>query len=146
MDDQKREEDSCCICLNQLKSEKATKETIVRTECDHLFHENCMTSWMKMGNSSTCPLCRYRLVVLPTIDYKAIERQRNNLFNTTLWYFIYIHYIAVLFFVICRFMYKEGEKSYWHTIYQSFITLNTTPQNPKDSVLHNVSTKTINRS
>ena len=45
--------EDCSICFEQLKLEN---NNIVKTKCDHIFHDECLTEWLK--NSQTCPLCR----------------------------------------------------------------------------------------
>jgi len=42
----------CCICSESL----ATGSDVVRTLCDHFFHEDCLSTWCK--NHTDCPLCR----------------------------------------------------------------------------------------
>lgn len=41
----------CSICL-----EKITKNTLLKTECNHSFHSDCFQNWLKESN--TCPMCR----------------------------------------------------------------------------------------
>ena len=43
--------------------------------CGHMFHDNCVTKWLKIHN--TCPLCRFEL---PTdnADYERLRNQRNQ--------------------------------------------------------------------
>jgi len=45
----------CCICLdaNEIGS------TVKRLPCGHLFHPECIDSWIK--KHCTCPVCRYEL-------------------------------------------------------------------------------------
>ena len=40
----------CCICLEN-------KDSIIKTNCNHLFCEKCILEWFGKGNN-TCPLCR----------------------------------------------------------------------------------------
>jgi hypothetical protein len=42
----------CCCCTETFDGEQA----IVRTPCDHYFHEACLGEWLKL--SKTCPICR----------------------------------------------------------------------------------------
>jgi hypothetical protein len=44
---------ACCICLEAL-SDKS--KAIVRTPCNHLYHQDCLSDWAK--NHLTCPCCR----------------------------------------------------------------------------------------
>lgn len=52
---QREDEDSCCICLEAFKQD----EELVRMHCEHMFHEKCVTDWLKLN--ATCPMCRSKL-------------------------------------------------------------------------------------
>lgn len=59
-------EEDCSICLNDLVSkdgEEQKKNRLFRSPCQHVFHDNCMTKWLR--NNDSCPLCRF--VVSSTI-------------------------------------------------------------------------------
>lgn len=43
---------SCCICCDILLPDNV----LLHLRCGHIFHENCLTEWMK--RSKTCPQCR----------------------------------------------------------------------------------------
>ena len=43
--------EDCPICLDSLKTQKT-----VKTDCDHHFHETCMTK--SLETSTKCPMCR----------------------------------------------------------------------------------------
>jgi hypothetical protein len=45
---------NCSICF-----ENITEEKLMKTNCNHCFHNNCMTEWLKIKNS--CPLCRKKV-------------------------------------------------------------------------------------
>ena len=53
----------CTICLLQY-----TDETKKATECQHIFHQECIDRWLQENNS--CPLCRTCLQqhTRPTFD------------------------------------------------------------------------------
>lgn len=56
----------CSICLKPMLSKKP-----VKTECDHVFHLDCINSWKKINNS--CPLCKKKpLVLLPNSIENAL--------------------------------------------------------------------------
>ena len=42
----------CCICMTEF----VDGDTIVATECDHVFHKRCCQEWLKQAR--TCPVCR----------------------------------------------------------------------------------------
>ena len=46
------EENKCSICLENLAEDKHKI-----TECGHEYHNNCLISWLRSGNTS-CPICR----------------------------------------------------------------------------------------
>ena len=54
------ENNSCSICLESLNNNK-----ILKYECNHYFHENCINRW-----NNGCPLCR------------AKEKISNNINNS----------------------------------------------------------------
>lgn len=58
----------CSICLGDLEP----GENAVRLHCSHLYHEECITEWLKKSNE--CPVCRFEL---PT-DNEEYERGRES--------------------------------------------------------------------
>jgi hypothetical protein len=53
-------DDECCICMETYNP----GETICvarTTECDHVFHKDCISSWLQK-NHDCCPLCRIDLM------------------------------------------------------------------------------------
>ena len=67
-DPNKLEFPECSICLMEVNEGQNT----ILLPCGHMFHEECVTKWLKIHN--TCPLCRFEL---PT-DNADYERQRNQ--------------------------------------------------------------------
>jgi len=63
----KRERIQCSICQDDIKNPKKLNALFT---CDHIFHEGCITPWIKQkGNFALCPTCRATLKVLePSID------------------------------------------------------------------------------
>ncbi|CAN0852510.1 E3 ubiquitin-protein ligase RNF181 homolog [Linum grandiflorum] len=49
-------EDCCPVCLEDMVCGGGTSGRVMRMDCKHEFHENCLLSWLK--NSNSCPLCR----------------------------------------------------------------------------------------
>ena len=45
----------CSICL------KINNYKIITTNCNHIFHEECLSKWIKI--SKTCPICRKNLEI-----------------------------------------------------------------------------------
>ena len=63
----KLEYPECSICLTEVNE----GENTILLPCGHMFHDACVTKWLKIHN--TCPLCRFEL---PTDDVNY-ERERN---------------------------------------------------------------------
>jgi len=59
----------CTICKDEFKLD----ELVTQLPCSHLFHSECVTTWLKMHNQ--CPVCRYEL---PTEDKEYEERRRTS--------------------------------------------------------------------
>jgi len=51
----KKEFPNCCICISDIKLGELT----IMLPCAHMFHDNCVVSWLKTNN--TCPVCRFEL-------------------------------------------------------------------------------------
>ena len=51
-------DDFCSICLMPFY-EGDSSENVVKTTCNHFFHEKCLKEWL--AKKSRCPLCRGRL-------------------------------------------------------------------------------------
>jgi len=49
-------EDICTICLDKY----TITDQIVKIECNHIFHKECLKSWYKINAS--CPICRHKNV------------------------------------------------------------------------------------
>jgi hypothetical protein len=48
--------DQCCLCQTQFQAGRGLK----RTACEHVFHEDCLGSWLSTY-SKECPICRLNL-------------------------------------------------------------------------------------
>ena len=46
---------NCCICLDEI----AMGEQTILLPCGHMFHNNCILTWLKKNN--TCPMCRFEI-------------------------------------------------------------------------------------
>lgn len=51
------ENKECSICMIEFNDGKA----IVKTSCNHVFHQDCIRKWLERFNK-TCPLCREELL------------------------------------------------------------------------------------
>ena len=47
-------ESPCVICLDQLKA----RETVLSLQCNHVFHRDCITKWLKQNETPSCPICK----------------------------------------------------------------------------------------
>eukprot|EP00980_Cylindrotheca_fusiformis_P008460 scaffold1786_cov138-Cylindrotheca_fusiformis.AAC.18 len=54
-------DDECCICMETYQPGESI--CVAKTaECDHVFHKDCITSWLQHQNHDCCPLCRVDLM------------------------------------------------------------------------------------
>ncbi|KAK1259725.1 RING-H2 finger protein ATL32 [Acorus gramineus] len=44
-----------------MDSNKDETMIIMRAPCEHMFHENCIITWMK--KKQTCPMCRFNMKI-----------------------------------------------------------------------------------
>jgi len=51
----------CSICIEQLK---VVGNSVCKLECNHYFHEKCLTEWLTTTTNKSCPNCRH--IVLTT--------------------------------------------------------------------------------
>ena len=63
----------CSICLNSIKEEEDTK----KTKCNHLFHNECISRWLKI--KSSCPLCRKFLINSYNINLYLDNKNYENI-------------------------------------------------------------------
>uniref|UniRef100_A0A914CDS4 RING-type domain-containing protein n=1 Tax=Acrobeloides nanus TaxID=290746 RepID=A0A914CDS4_9BILA len=76
---QQYENDSCRICMANFDEEP---RNLIRVPCNgyHIFHEDCIKSWLR--NSGTCPICRSRfsddLITTNTGGLEAVWHEEND--------------------------------------------------------------------
>ncbi len=51
------QEDICPICRDQMIIE------VISTECNHKFHKDCLTSWIRASRRCQCPMCNQNLYI-----------------------------------------------------------------------------------
>jgi hypothetical protein len=56
-------DDSCPICLCSYQAED---ETVRSIHCRHVYHENCLASWLSCRGERNCPCCRGPMMMIPT--------------------------------------------------------------------------------
>ncbi len=62
-------EQSCVVCQEAFED----GASLCQLPCQHLFHSDCVTSWLKLRNN--CPVCRWQL---PTADKEYEARRAAN--------------------------------------------------------------------
>ena len=50
-----KDKQNCVICMEDFKN----GDTTTNLPCLHMFHTNCIQSWLKTQN--TCPICKFKL-------------------------------------------------------------------------------------
>ncbi|EAR90473.2 anaphase-promoting complex subunit 11 RING-H2 finger protein (macronuclear) [Tetrahymena thermophila SB210] len=63
---------NCSICLVEI----VTQDELRLTICRHLFHSNCLISWISQNDS--CPLCRQSFAIIDIIDYLITQKINQN--------------------------------------------------------------------
>ena len=58
LDEKLKKFDTCLICLDEFKEENIIR----KINCDHIFHKECIDSWL-LNESYKCPLCRNSVIV-----------------------------------------------------------------------------------
>lgn len=59
--------EQCSICCNNFSEDD---ENILKLNCKHTFHENCIKNWFE--RSGTCPICRYNVFNCSDCDGSGI--------------------------------------------------------------------------
>lgn len=75
----------CCICLDEFSADGESK--IVTPKCGHLYHENCINSWLT--NNASCPQCRHavnrnKLQIVHLTATAISSSRRSSIFNSSL--------------------------------------------------------------
>ncbi len=50
------ETELCPICIEELK------KNVVKLDCEHMFHIDCLNMWMTYNNNNDCPYCREDII------------------------------------------------------------------------------------
>ena len=51
-------EDCCAVCMEDFPADTADDGSLLTLPCGHLFHKDCVVSWL-MERQSKCPLCKF---------------------------------------------------------------------------------------
>jgi hypothetical protein len=57
------DETNCSICMSEIETTQVNKPIVV-TRCEHIFHQECLNTWVNnsaMETSNTCPACRTQM-------------------------------------------------------------------------------------
>ena len=49
----------CSICLNEIDVE----DTVLKLDCEHIFHKECLKDWYLKSENKNCPICREEIDV-----------------------------------------------------------------------------------
>lgn len=67
----------CSICLNLVyDDDEYIKQH--KTECNHIFHNECIKEWYRVSNGLSCPLCRCNKSTEENINDKIILENLRN--------------------------------------------------------------------
>ena len=69
--------EKCSICLEILNNNNNNNNKNNKTECNHIFHKECIHQWIK-NNKNTCPLCRKKLYKCNNCNNGLIITQYNG--------------------------------------------------------------------
>uniref|UniRef100_A0A914M2T2 RING-type domain-containing protein n=1 Tax=Meloidogyne incognita TaxID=6306 RepID=A0A914M2T2_MELIC len=47
----------CDGCLEDFK----IGENVIKLDCKHIFHKECLKDWLIAGKNNNCPFCQYKL-------------------------------------------------------------------------------------
>lgn len=95
-------DETCSICCESMDSESK----IVSLACNHRFHSNCISKWMKSGNRS-CPYCRQVHPIPPQLSQISIETCPSCFQDEEIVWFAGVNMFRTMY-VFCM---KEGEMS-----------------------------------
>lgn len=94
---QEIEEYECSICIEEINNAPRDTE-LSGLSCDHIYHRNCLKSWLRQGQIS-CPSCR-----------REINRERVQEITGIIDRLDYhpLHYAFLTFFIIMLFVSHPG--------------------------------------
>ena len=75
-------DDECCICLdafrNKVESDGRSFRMIAKTDCNHFFHDFCLTEHLQHGMNKNCPLCRAPVNNVTKVNLDYVQPQQNS--------------------------------------------------------------------
>lgn len=73
----------CCICWEKIVNGRCD---VVSTVCGHIFHNECMTQWLRATTAPTCPQCRRQVnrSDLRKIFLNNVSSRNSDIFNSSI--------------------------------------------------------------
>ncbi|KAJ4287650.1 hypothetical protein N0V90_012353 [Kalmusia sp. IMI 367209] len=68
---------TCPICSDEY-TPTATTHAAVRLPCGHFFGHACITKWLSLPNTCTCPYCRAKFFQLDPFEEARLARRRRH--------------------------------------------------------------------
>ena len=68
-------DDSCAICIEEFDNKK---EVVKLNPCNHFFHKECITGWVKTTRNPNCPTCRTEIEGFRNIKLKKKSKRRKS--------------------------------------------------------------------
>lgn len=63
--------------------DRATTQTALRLQCNHVFHVECLSLWMTRGSNPTCPTCRAPVAPAALTPVQATSPEIRELITRT---------------------------------------------------------------
>jgi hypothetical protein len=67
----KKEDDYCLICRDE-------NNKLVKLNCGHIYHKNCLMQWMKQINKELCPLCQQKIDWTKSSNLQKMKKSYLN--------------------------------------------------------------------
>lgn len=73
----------CSVCFDKLGNDE---KLVSVTKCGHLFHKDCVETWIDRSTTATCPQCRYVLLKmdLRTVYFNNMGNRNSDIFNSSM--------------------------------------------------------------
>lgn len=76
------DDDDCAICLDELTSCQIQSQKVIKLECGHIFHYQCVYEWFVSRKRQVCPLCKKDFTMLHNIVMNLnlrLQSQNGNI-------------------------------------------------------------------
>ena len=68
----------CSICIDEIVEGDIVMRSVDQDKCRHVFHEECMLSWLVSERDSLCPCCRQ-----PFTDQSMDDTRQSSSLSST---------------------------------------------------------------